>query len=205
MQGRPCGIKFLVHQDGFGDDTAMYVDDVSLPSGCGGASATPTATGTPSATPTAQREDPGRGRRPLQWGSITTAGSWIAMAPLPMRVGVTPSRLAITPTVWQVDPVTNAWTPLAPVPDLINAEASRCMHPSEQFFVFGGDSPNSGTVVNTTRIYDIGTNTWSSGAPMPDVRAFMASAISMARSTLSEDITQAMSIRPLDRYGSMTR
>ena len=31
------------------------------------------------------------------------------------------------------------------------------------------------TVVNTTRIYDIATNTWSTGAPMPDVRAFMGS------------------------------
>src|SRR5207253_2282249 len=31
------------------------------------------------------------------------------------------------------------------------------------------------TVVNTTRIYDIATNTWSTGTPMPDVRAFMAS------------------------------
>ena len=30
-------------------------------------------------------------------------------------------------------------------------------------------------MVNTTRIYDIATNTWSTGAPMPDVRAFMAS------------------------------
>ena len=44
-----------------------------------------------------------------------------------------------------------------------------------KLFVFGGDSPNTGIVVNTTRIYDIATNTWSTGAPMPDVRAFMAS------------------------------
>ena len=50
--GQTVRIKFLVHQDGFGDDTAMYVDDVSLPGGCGGAS--PTPTGTPSATPTCQ-------------------------------------------------------------------------------------------------------------------------------------------------------
>ena len=30
-----------------------------------------------------------------------------------------------------------------------------------KLFVFGGDEPNTGTVVNTTRIYDIATNTWS--------------------------------------------
>ena len=74
------------------------------------------------------------------------------------------------------NPSTNTWTPLAPVPDLFNAEASGVYAPNvNKLFVFGGDSPNAGTVVNTTRIYDIATNTWSTGAPMPDVRAFMAS------------------------------
>ena len=74
------------------------------------------------------------------------------------------------------DPVANTWTPLAPVPDLFNAEASGVYAPNvNKLFVFGGDSPNLGTVVNTTRIYDIATNTWSTGTPMPDVRAFMAS------------------------------
>ncbi len=43
-------IKFLVHQDGFGDDTAMYVDDVALLVPCG--TPTPTPTPTPTATPT---------------------------------------------------------------------------------------------------------------------------------------------------------
>jgi N-acetylneuraminic acid mutarotase len=74
------------------------------------------------------------------------------------------------------DPVTNTWTSLAPVPDIINAEASAVYAPNvNKLFVFGGDSPNSGEVVNTTRIYDIASNTWSTGTPMPDVRAFMAS------------------------------
>ena len=62
------------------------------------------------------------------------------------------------------------------MPDLTNAEASGVYAPNvNKLFVFGGDDPTSGTVVNTTRIYDIATNTWSTGAPMPDVRAFMAS------------------------------
>ena len=62
------------------------------------------------------------------------------------------------------------------MPDLINAEASRVYAPNvNKLFVFGGDDPTTGTVVNTTRIYDIATNTWSTGTPMPDVRAFMAS------------------------------
>ena len=44
-----------------------------------------------------------------------------------------------------------------------------------KLFVFGGERVSTATVVNTTRIYDIATNTWSTGAPMPDLRAFMAS------------------------------
>ena len=62
------------------------------------------------------------------------------------------------------------------MPDLTNAEASAVYAPNvNKLFVFGGDDPTTGTVVNTTRIYDIATNTWSSGAAMPDVRAFMGS------------------------------
>jgi N-acetylneuraminic acid mutarotase len=62
------------------------------------------------------------------------------------------------------------------VPDLTNAEASGVYAPNvNKLFVFGGDDPTTGIVVNTTRIYDIATNTWSTGAPMPDIRAFMGS------------------------------
>jgi N-acetylneuraminic acid mutarotase len=48
--GQTVRIKFLVHQDGFGDDTGMYVDDVALLVPC--ATPTPTPTPTPTATPT---------------------------------------------------------------------------------------------------------------------------------------------------------
>src|SRR6266511_6008565 len=50
--GQTVRLKFLVHQDGFnppGDTTGQWIDDVSLPSGCGGG--TPTPTPTPTATP----------------------------------------------------------------------------------------------------------------------------------------------------------
>ena len=74
------------------------------------------------------------------------------------------------------NPATNTWTPLAPVPDLNNGEASGVYAPNvNKLFVFGGENVATATVVNTTRIYDIATNTWSTGAPMPDVRAFMGS------------------------------
>jgi hypothetical protein len=73
------------------------------------------------------------------------------------------------------DPVANTWTPLAAVPDLNTEVASGVYAPNvNKLFVFGG-SPSTGTPVSTTRIYDIATDTWSTGMPMPDVRAFMAS------------------------------
>ena len=75
-----------------------------------------------------------------------------------------------------------------------------------KLFVFGGDSPTSGIVVNTTRIYDIATNTWSTGAPMPDVRAFMASGYFQRQDLPGWWIYHRQrQIRPLDRYGSTTR
>ena len=74
------------------------------------------------------------------------------------------------------NPVANTWTPLAPVPDLNNGMASGVYAPNvNKLFVFGGSEFTTATVVNTTRIYDIASNTWSTGANMPDVRAFMAS------------------------------
>jgi N-acetylneuraminic acid mutarotase len=74
------------------------------------------------------------------------------------------------------DPVANTWQSLAAVPDLSNGEASGVYAPNvNKLFVFGGERIPTATVVNTTRIYDIATNTWSTGAPMPDVRAFMGS------------------------------
>jgi hypothetical protein len=45
--GQTVRIEFLVHQDGFGDDTSMYVDDVLLLGPCN----TPVATDTPTNTP----------------------------------------------------------------------------------------------------------------------------------------------------------
>ena len=147
---------------------------------CGTPSPTPTATvsGTPSATPTCQ---PG--------GS---PGPWTQAAPVAIDHyggfmdsdgtfayeggGYSFSAGGTINEFGKFNPATNTWTPLAPVPDLTNAEASGVYAPNvNKLFVFGGDDPTTGTVVNTTRIYDIATNTWSTGMPMPDVRAFMGS------------------------------
>jgi hypothetical protein len=51
--GQTVRIKFLTHQDGFGDLTAQYIDDVALFTPCGTPTPTPTASPTPTPTPTA--------------------------------------------------------------------------------------------------------------------------------------------------------
>ena len=144
----------------------------------GGASPTPTATGTPSATPTCP---PG--------GS---PGPWTQAAPVTIDHyggfmdsdgtfayeggGYSFSASGNINQFGKFDPVANTWTPLAPVPDLNNALASGVYAPNvNKLFVFGGEKVATATVVNTTRIYDIATNIWSTGAPMPDVRGFMGS------------------------------
>ena len=70
-----------------------------------------------------------------------------------------------------------------------------------KLFVFGGDDPDSGTVVNTTRIYDIATDTWTSGAPLPDVRAFMGSGYFNGKIYLVGVIPPVMWTRRLARCG----
>jgi N-acetylneuraminic acid mutarotase len=178
--GQTVRIKFLVHEDGFGDLTGMYVDDVSLPGQC--ATATPTATPTVAGTVTPTPTCAGGG----------TPGPWTQAAPVTIDHyggfmdsngtvaweggGYSFSQSGNINQFGRFDPVANSWTALAPVPDLNNGEASGVYAPNvNKLFVFGGENVATATVVNTTRIYDIASNTWSTGANMPDVRAFMAS------------------------------
>ena len=66
------------------------------------------------------------------------------------------------------DPVANMWTPLAAVPDLNDSEASGVYAPNvNKLFVFGGENVATATVVNTTRIYNIASNTANSIAALP--------------------------------------
>src|SRR5581483_2653516 len=79
-------------------------------------------------------------------------------------------------TFRRFDPATNTWTTLAPVPDLNDSMASAVYSPvTNKIYLFGGEEVDTATMSKATRIYDIATNTWSAGANMPDVRAFMAS------------------------------
>jgi N-acetylneuraminic acid mutarotase len=72
--------------------------------------------------------------------------------------------------VW--DPDANTYTALAPIPDTSAALGAMVYGHNGKIYLIGGEDITAGTVATTTRIYDIATNTWSAGAPMPGPRAF---------------------------------
>jgi hypothetical protein len=80
----------------------------------------------------------------------------------------------ITQTV-RYAPTANTWTALAPVPHEVTMASAVYVPVNKKIYVFGGQKTSVAQVFNSTLIYDIGSNTWTTGAPMPDVRAFMAS------------------------------
>jgi hypothetical protein len=72
------------------------------------------------------------------------------------------------------DPISDSWTLLAPSPD--SHYASQAVYFNRKIYSIGGfDVANNAT--NTTRIYEIDTNTWSSGESMPAALADMATAL----------------------------
>jgi N-acetylneuraminic acid mutarotase len=72
------------------------------------------------------------------------------------------------------DPVANTWTPLADMPQAAIEGVAVYYPTTNKIYVFGGEDAVTGTNYNITRIYDIASGTWTTGANMPDVRSFMA-------------------------------
>ena len=72
------------------------------------------------------------------------------------------------------DPVADTWTPMAPMPQTEAVATAVYYPPTNKIYVFGGTDANTGVVYNINQIYDIASNTWSVGAPMPDVRFLAA-------------------------------
>ena len=73
------------------------------------------------------------------------------------------------------DPVGDSWSAMNSMPQAA-IMASAVYYPlTNKIYVFGGEDEGSGVNYNITRIYDIASNTWNTGANMPDVRSFMAS------------------------------
>ncbi len=78
------------------------------------------------------------------------------------------------------DPATDTWTPLPSMLQAVAAASAVYYPPTNKIYVFGGTSPDTGVVYDTTQIYDIASNTWSFGTSMPDVRFGMAAGYSGA-------------------------
>src|SRR5438128_1501435 len=72
------------------------------------------------------------------------------------------------------DPVGNTWTPLPNMPQAAIMATAVYYPTTNKIYIFGGEDAVSGTNYNITRIYDIASNAWSTGATMPDVRSFSA-------------------------------
>ena len=72
------------------------------------------------------------------------------------------------------DPVANTWTPMMNMPQAAIMGCAAYYPTTNKIYVFGGEDAVSGVNYNITRIYDIASNTWTTGTNMPDVRSFSA-------------------------------
>lgn len=78
--------------------------------------------------------------------------------------------------LWKYDPQSNSWTALAFSPDY--HYHSQAVYFGGRIFNIGGYNENfPQEVTDTTRIYNIATNTWTTGEPMPQPLAQMATAL----------------------------
>ncbi len=80
----------------------------------------------------------------------------------------------ITQTL-RYDPDSYAFTSLSPIPRVATLASALYSPLNNKIYVFGGEKVSSGEIYSTTLVYNITSNTWISGAPMPDTRAYMAS------------------------------
>ena len=69
----------------------------------------------------------------------------------------------------QYDPMNDSWTPLASSPD--QHAVSQAVYSNGKLYNMGGFVNDLSHVSDTNRIYDIATNTWTTGAPMPAMLA----------------------------------
>src|SRR5581483_8833511 len=72
------------------------------------------------------------------------------------------------------DPVNNSWSSLPDMPTGAIMPVAVYYPPTNKIYVFGGENGDTTENFNITRIFDIATSSWSTGANMPDVRSFAA-------------------------------
>lgn len=162
-------------QGGSSDNVYRLVGNV-VAQGTSTATAIPTSTAINTATVTATASCGGSG----------TPGPWVVKSPVPyvargMAVasdgtyvytngGINDNGTVYRDT-YRYDPVANTWTQLAPfLLTTARFQAPAAYGNNGKIYFFGGYDLNS-SETNTTRIYDIASNTWSLGAVMPASRA----------------------------------
>ena len=155
--GQTVRIKFLVHEDGFGDDTFMFVDDVTLDTSVACTSPTPPPTGTPptntaTATSTATPCTPYWSRQapypvPVEQAAVVAQGGVL------YSFGGTSGSLLANAYKY----AGNTWTAIAPLP----APRSAASAVSDGQFVYilnGWDSTTHAS--NTLYRYDPASDTY---------------------------------------------
>jgi subtilisin family serine protease len=129
---------------------------------------TPSPTPTPTATPT-----------PTGTPAPTPCTSWMFRSSVPYSAGgmfaASDGRYvytggggdinAVHNDLLRYDPLNGSWTSLAPSPD--QHALSQAVYFKGKLYNMGGFLSDLSTVSDTTRIYDIGTNTWTTGEPIP--------------------------------------
>ena len=162
FDGHTIALRWRMGSDSSNSGEGWRVDNIYIV--CEGPTPTATATATPSPTPTC-----------IPAG---TPGPWTEAAVYPAAVygaavasnganiyafGGNTAGGAQHAEAYRYDPIANTWTALASMttgPDyLFHAEYGG----NGKIYVMGGE--NGGTL---NRIYDITTNTWSAGAPVPE-------------------------------------
>jgi N-acetylneuraminic acid mutarotase len=140
-----------------------------------GGGGTPTPTPTPTATPTATPCGQGwvdRTPLPYNAGGVFAASDGTCVY---AGGGADLAKNTFHNELLKYDPVTDSWTTLASSPDY--HYHSQAVYFNGKIYNMGGYNENL-EVTDTTRIYDIATNTWlSPGTPMPQPLAQMATAL----------------------------
>jgi Galactose oxidase, central domain/Kelch motif len=161
-------------------DTSQLILDLSWPN----ATPTPTPTASPTPTPTPTPTAP------------PCPAPWQFVASMPVDVygaagasdntylyeagGYSFTAATNLDAFNRYDPFADTWTTLASMPTAAFMPSSVYYPPTNKIYVFGGEDADSGTNYNITRIYDVASGTWTTGANMPDVRSFMASGYNSA-------------------------
>jgi hypothetical protein len=163
--GQTVRIKFLVHQDGFGDVTNMYVDDVSISGQCGSPGPTNTPSG-PTATPTCSPSGAGWSAGPdLPTTLVRAVGVYFPADGMFYSVGGRTSDNAGSDFqhVLQYNPSTNTWTQKGVTLPDTNMNNMACgvltVSGTAQIYCVGGSTAGQTTATARVFSYNPATDT----------------------------------------------